>query len=85
MNKELLNNELAGNEFELLELSNKLMELGFYDLFDNGNLIEILESGCIVIYHKDGDEYILNFNVIEFAEDDTELYTTLKVTSVDNF
>lgn len=56
-------------------------EYFFGQLWDgNGDGEELLESGAIAVY-QDGEEYIVDFEILESAED--ILQTRVKVTGID--
>lgn len=56
-------------------------EYYFGQLWDgNGDGEELIESGAIAVY-QDGDEYIVDFEVLESAED--ILQTRVKVVGID--
>lgn len=56
-------------------------EYYFGQLWDgNGDGEELLESGAIAVY-QDGEEYIVDFEILESAED--ILQTRVKVTGID--
>lgn len=56
-------------------------EYFFGQLWDgNGDGEELLESGAIAVY-QDGEEYIVDFEILETAED--ILQTRVKVTGID--
>ena len=64
---------------------NDTIEVGeeyyFGQLWDgNGDGEELLESGAIAVY-QDGEEYIVDFEILEPAED--ILQTRVKVTGID--
>lgn len=56
-------------------------EYFFVQLWDgNGDGEELIESGAIAVY-QDGEEYIVDFEIMESAED--ILQTRVKVTGID--
>ena len=56
-------------------------EYYFGQLWDgDGDGEELLESGAIAVY-QDGEEYIVDFEILELAED--ILQTVVRVTSID--
>lgn len=63
MKKLAIFKELIGIEFDLLDLSNKLVSLGCEDIYQFGNMQEVLDSGVMIIAV---DEYGENHIRIDF-------------------
>jgi len=60
---------IKNKEFTMLELSNELQQAGYEDIFDNGNMKEILESGSVIIGLVNSvDEAKIEFEIIKWEE-----------------
>lgn len=84
MNKQRLNKLkglLEGEEFAYNELANILMRNNMENIFDFGNLEDIIESGAIVVNANDIDDYSI---IIEF-ESDRYFEDVLNITEVREF
>lgn len=73
--QQILKSELINFEGSLLRLSNKLQALGFYDIFDNGNIEEILSTGSIYVTNTTNNPNILIDFII--TEDKSNLLDTI--------
>lgn len=80
--------ELIGYEGSIIDLSNKLQNLGCEDICDFGNWSEILDSGDVVVaIDEQGEEHIQLFFDVVFknGEDEVVEATIIKVTNVTDF
>ena len=80
--------ELIGYEGSIIDLSNKLQNLGCEDICDFGNWSEILDSGDVVVaIDEQGEEHIQLFFDVVFknGEDEVVEVTIIKVTNVTDF
>lgn len=88
MNIETIKNEILGQEFSIIELSNKLQALGCEDVCDFGNWGEILKDGNVVIADsKNYENHIqIFFDIeVEASEDEHITATLIKITDVTEF
>ena len=88
MNIETIKNEILGNEFSIIELSNKLQALRCEDICDFGNWAEILKDGNIIVADsKNYEDHIQIFFDIEVlaSEDEHITSTIIKITDVAEF
>lgn len=81
--------DLIGEEYSVIELSNKLTALGCEDICEFGNWSEIIESGDVVVaVDPQGDNHIqLFFEVTILADTTTECIEAsyIKVKDIVNF
>ena len=88
MNIETIKNEILGNKFSIIELSNKLQTLGCEDICDFGNLDEILKDGNVIVADsKNYEDHIqIYFDIEALASEDEHITATLiKITDVAEF
>lgn len=65
----------------MLELSNELQAGGFSDIFENGNMREILDSGIIIVNQtNNSDEARVEFKIVEWNDD--LLNVVVKITDI---
>lgn len=90
--KKLMVNELKemleNKEMDFLELDNKMVESGYYTLFDDGATANIKEDKNVVYTARDTNEceIIINFEItIDNGEDEIDESFELKVISVEEF
>lgn len=88
-NIETFKNELIGKEFDIIELSNKLQDLGCEDICEYGNWDEILKSGSVIVATdlENYEEHIkIEFYIVtEAGEDEIIIATTIKITDISEF
>ena len=82
-----LKNELLGMELTLLELDNRMVGNGFYTIFDEGVLEEVLnDKSSAFLSTKDNETQILvSFEVLILADKEVESLgaSYLKITNVE--
>lgn len=80
MSNELKN--LNGLETKLYELDNKIMNLGFYSVYDEVDEETLLENGSATFTSKENNEYMINIE-FDIIGKDNEGFAIIKVTAVD--
>lgn len=88
MNIETIKKEILGEEFSIIELSNKLQALGCEDICDFANWDEILKDGNVVVADsKNYENHVqIFFNIeVEASEDEHITSTIIKITDVTEF
>jgi len=82
-----LKNELLGMELTLMELDNRMMENGYYTIFDDGVLEEVLvNKSSAFLSTKDNETQILvSFEVLSLADKEVESLgaSYLKITNAE--
>lgn len=83
-----LREELLNEEMSFMELDNKMMNSGYYSVFDDGVTSDVKADKNVVYTATDTNscEVIINFEItIDNEEDEAEEAFYLKVLSVEEF
>lgn len=82
-----LKNELLGTELTLMDLDNKMVEAGYYSIFDDGVLQEVLNDKNAIFLHSGDNETQLqvSFDVTILADENIEAIgaSYIKITNVE--
>ena len=80
--------ELVGIELTLLELDNKMVERGYYTIFDEGVLEEVLvgKSSAFLSTKDNETQILVSFEVLSLADAEVESLgaSYLKITDIEN-
>ena len=85
-NLEMLKAELTGREMSFTELDNRMMNSGYYSVFDDGATLDIKHDLSVVYTSIESNEaeVIINFEItIDNSKDEAEEAFYLKVVNVD--
>lgn len=85
---EKIKKELLSEEMSFIELDNKMMDFGYYSVFDDGATNDIKDCGNVVYTSTETNEVeiIINFEItIDNEPDEAEENFYLQVTEIENF